>query len=580
MVAGMTGILSSMAEILSAMAATILNISEDRPEDEMDGLERSSLQHRALIDMLPSELLGHIFEFVLPYTADFVPTWPMFTRLHQQLVDIMYVCRHWRDVARGSPSLWSVVDVCKVTDGPGGTPPSLGDVGEEFLRRSGSVPLTVFYISRMEETIFTSAFHDLERIIRSHGDRVAHLHACIPDSRMLSPMLSWPEPSLRSLTLCMVYEGGDEGETSSDPLFAGEAPLLRKLAVSNHLPSRIQRSVADLTHITLQHIPQISLGDGLLDMLERNHRLEYLLIAEPVVRPETPWLTPTAESTRSISLPSLRQLYFNGIPMGDSWLLHILSSLRVPESCDFRAKPRRDEQLVEQQGLSHLSFLPPPAQFHPLLRIDCVQVTITTSQARRGFAIHSGSLFITADGNATGVDWPSWVTASGARGRLVLIVASDLSKRPALLPEILLLYPELRILEIVDRGHNTPTISDVLETYKSMYGATRPWPCPDMRRIDWHTTTNSFDAIRATTEHRMRGGTPLQEVLIHLEVEGSRRTVRRITVGDGDGSVVEDVPREDAKRLSGATIVGMYSEAVTPRLPDGRADLEVDPLWA
>ncbi|TRM57743.1 hypothetical protein BD626DRAFT_513910 [Schizophyllum amplum] len=239
----------------------------------------------------------------------------------------------------------------------------------------------------------------------------------------------------------------------------------------------------------------------------------------------------------------------------------------------------RHEQLSEQ-GLSHLSFLPPPAQFHPLLHINRIQVKVTTSNEEHlTCAVHSGSLIVTVGVHVTHVDWPGWATLSGPYARpLVLIIEAPVMANAALLPKILLRFPHLWELEIIDRGHNTALLCSILKTYEELCGPQmQPELCPDLREIVWHAPADAFDGIRAMAEHRRRNGTHLLKVRTYIDIDGSRRTAREITLDDSVGTFVEDVLR---KGLSGTTIVDMFSEAVTPYLPDGRAGLDVDPLYA
>ncbi|TRM57739.1 hypothetical protein BD626DRAFT_207284 [Schizophyllum amplum] len=129
--------------------------------------------------------------------------------------------------------------------------------------------------------------------------------------------------------------------------------------------------------------------------------------------------------------------------MGDSWLLHTLSCLEVSASCGLRAKPARDEHFMNG-GPSHLSFLPPPAQFHPLLHINCIQVKVITSkQEHLTCAVHSGSLFVTVGAHVTQVDWPEWTSLRKPYGHLVLIIAANLTTNEGVLPKILLQFPHL-----------------------------------------------------------------------------------------------------------------------------------------
>ncbi|TRM57723.1 hypothetical protein BD626DRAFT_464512 [Schizophyllum amplum] len=579
---------SSLLATLSAVYEEILRDNGDIADVEMDNIQRMSFQlieavkyarnRRAPINRLPDEILEIIFLLAQPYHADFIPSWPISTRWLRQMVAVTHVCKRWRDAALLCPSLWSAVNTCKSR---------LGDVGEDLLRRSGSAPLNVFYFtSRHPYDQLIQAPPVLETVILNHGHRITRLHICNVWPAIVYKILCRPLPFLAVLSLCDIADDDHEPDTGLS--LAELTPRLRKLAVSFHIPRRLQRSVADLTHLALYHVDYVSLRDGFLDMLGRSPCLEYLLIIDPSELPAH--ITPASFSAhRKVSLPNLRQFYLSDVWL-DSPVFYILASIDMPDDCDFRIKSCQNFDHPDLR----ISPLPSPTRVHLLQHISRVQVEIAVQDSemederrRRGcVAVHSGTLFVTLHCGVDHLAFPSWAIPTGSDARLVLIIRARLGSESTLFTGILQQWPQLHALDIVDEGHNTAAICSALQDYKPHYAAARLGLCHELERIEWYTTGHDADRIWEMVGRRIRGGSPLREVQVRIDsvldesgVCADETSVHRLTAGQRAGSYeMRRLPYTEWGR-STKDIIQMHCEAVlAPRLPEGNA-LDGDWIW-
>ncbi|TRM57724.1 hypothetical protein BD626DRAFT_513849, partial [Schizophyllum amplum] len=220
---------SSLSATLSDVYEELLQRAGNIAYDEICNIERMSLQLNeaaryarnlsAPINRLPDEVLEIIFHLAQPYNAGFVPSWPISTTWSHRSIAATHVCRRWRDIALESPSLWSVVDLCKER--------RLGTVGQDFLRRSGTMPLTVFYYYAPEQTSDQSSEDNPPPVmlIRNLRHRIARLHIGNIAICVFNLLFSRPLLSLDVLSLCGVTE--DLGWPEPDTPFADLTPRLR-----------------------------------------------------------------------------------------------------------------------------------------------------------------------------------------------------------------------------------------------------------------------------------------------------------------------------------------------------------------
>ncbi|KAF8202333.1 hypothetical protein BJ912DRAFT_944526 [Pholiota molesta] len=247
---------------------------------------------------LPPEILCRIFFFVQIEEDDFDG------RLFHKWIKLTHVCRHWRNVAIDSPSLWVI--------------PPLGNFpwAEEMLRRSKGASLVI----KADISLKTPVTPAL-RLALNHGSRIKHLsiqsitldlwNALQNELPKSAPRLEYL--SLRAVPSSWEADGDDSDldEEEWDPIPVSEAILpktnrLRHLDLSNceidwNLPSSLLHSI---THLKLHLLPENSKLNGkqYVDALKAMPSLEFLELDEAL---------PFAMVSESVHLTSLR--YYIGV---------------------------------------------------------------------------------------------------------------------------------------------------------------------------------------------------------------------------------------------------------------------------
>lgn len=282
----------------------------------------------APISVLPPELLSIIFNYISTRpSVDETPTrdpstafkiWdPTVLDASVSLV-LVQVCRHWRDVCMQSSALWSHVVDCLVSTIP---PP------EVAIERSRGQPLKV---------LFTSPKPRLADTLAEHSHRIQELHWISLDLQRDIPYLSFPAPSLRTLTLTGPRTPTSYDYPDSPPdhdhlptLFNNHTPRLSRLSLSN-LTWLPHTSLGSLTHLYLDSSRAPHLFACLLALLSGTPRLEHLVLsALPELAPEH---SPT--TTAPVALNALRTLVLKSLSADSSAAL--LGRLALPASTALR----------------------------------------------------------------------------------------------------------------------------------------------------------------------------------------------------------------------------------------------------
>jgi len=174
------------------------------------------------ISRLPPELLENIFihnardSYVYGKYGNSMPAAPNWA-------NVSYVCRHWRDVALGCPSLWTYI------------PRTSQRWTQELLARSKNVPLKVYGGIRPGDE--PSRMLSIVEQVLNHMERIQTLYLHLPslsqvrDSRILSKFLFSCAPCLEYLDL-LGFEIID-GPGVSLLHFEGETPALRILKLAD-----------------------------------------------------------------------------------------------------------------------------------------------------------------------------------------------------------------------------------------------------------------------------------------------------------------------------------------------------------
>ncbi|KAI0055554.1 hypothetical protein BV25DRAFT_166386 [Artomyces pyxidatus] len=222
------------------------------------------------ISHLPPEILVHIFSFDTT-PNDGSPTY--------HLMHITHVCRRWRSVAIGCPSLWGRINL--------GVDHRWKKV---MLARAKAVPLSIL-LERPQDKMTED---DIALVVQ-HFPRIRNLHLLnrmkddVALTSKLHERLTTPAPLLESFCLGIRYANHEEWPTLPQNIFSGHAPRLRQLTVENFAYFPWQSPVlSGLVHLCISS-PSLPLPfqshplDKILDAFERMPalRLVHLLSCLP-----------------------------------------------------------------------------------------------------------------------------------------------------------------------------------------------------------------------------------------------------------------------------------------------------------
>ena len=243
---------------------------------------------------------------------------------------VMDVCRHWRDVAVASPTLWSTIHVQRASYER--LHPVLS------LQRSSKCPLNVFLDLSANPEDMSPVLAQLPRV------QGLHLEG---DHRSLCSATRWAVHNLQALAIIGTYHRPDEGRSMwSRPMpavFGGDLSTLHSLMISRF------EKYPDLTLVQLRrlHISDCSYHTrdqfaSLLRLLAGVPALEELVFTDTTFRD---WSLPG----RRVDLSALRKLAFERSTSGTA---HLLKCLELPGcvslsfDIDEMAHPVHDRQYL------------------------------------------------------------------------------------------------------------------------------------------------------------------------------------------------------------------------------------------
>lgn len=244
------------------------------------------------ISRLPPEILGYIFLQVAQWA-------PRHAASYEWVRRITHVCRDWRELALGTPRLWTEISSCDIDD---------IDRFKTFIARSKQAPLKIQLVDLYSEAMSSLIFHEVVREI----NRAEELSVHIADGFVETYIDHAPPsaPLLRKLNLKDV-------QRSSGVLFPFlkcAMPALQELTSSYPIQLDTGTLSTTLTRLCLstetyrteavQFLPSTVAG-----AMKNLSALEYLELTN-VFRPLPHRLLPPVETV--VRLPNLRLIDLTG----------------------------------------------------------------------------------------------------------------------------------------------------------------------------------------------------------------------------------------------------------------------------
>ncbi|KAF8956443.1 hypothetical protein BDZ97DRAFT_187377 [Flammula alnicola] len=264
---------------------------------------RANEIHNPLAHRVPVEVASHIFAFCIPVHDRYSHCG---VQKNAPLI-LGAVCKTWRAVAWSTPQLWTSICIAVYPRDFA----VLADLAEEWLARSGKLPLSIHLYLKEDETISNFAVNPLIEVLYAHSSRWRSLDLDIPSA------------------LFEVFDGDNEGISILDDLriipsdavetqqsrayfeLSNVLPKPKTVHLSSVYPERIHILWDNVTYLVanLLHVDQCL---EILRYTNRMERCDFRMIMEgrenyPL--PKSP-----------IILPHLRILHF------DCWFECLLSS--------------------------------------------------------------------------------------------------------------------------------------------------------------------------------------------------------------------------------------------------------------
>ncbi|KLO19111.1 hypothetical protein SCHPADRAFT_924737 [Schizopora paradoxa] len=242
------------------------------------------------------EILAKIFSYAIPMPHNLQEYIEYNSPLEKYPWPFLFVCKHWREVALSSPTLWSSIVLLPPNshtgytgDGKHGVSSYLSRLLDMHVKRSKNVPLTVVSVLSLSRTTLKPTFENL--IKSQHRWRDALMNFMLNDQD-ITPVLpaSGSEssrcvlrlrdlPLLESLSACCIYD-----EDAHEPLLKielGPCPGLKQFKL---FPGIFVRENEDVIHAEEDFLPNLrsvtiqveDVDNGWQNLLQHSSAIELL----------------------------------------------------------------------------------------------------------------------------------------------------------------------------------------------------------------------------------------------------------------------------------------------------------------
>ncbi|KAI0329164.1 hypothetical protein GY45DRAFT_1325420 [Cubamyces sp. BRFM 1775] len=465
---------------------------------------RAQLNLLSPIDKLPPEILAQCFEHArsiywnnrgndLKVEYRTGHKHPLEVRT---LITITHVCKRWRAVALGTPTLWTDID----DDRPAHV--------EASLTRSGNAPISVHLRTK-----------DLSRTalaLSTHGHRMKRLDLTVhPRAHFIPPLLQFEAPLLKCLTICSGAGSPPPAEQFTTILFRTHVlDNLQALALvginmwlpGNHFPH--------LTYLHLSHISGRILVDDTMRHLRRlflnTPALEYLFVSGLGRGAAVTSVTDT------VRLPALRRLTCTQSTFLSAFRLFAL--LELPED----TMVRLDTMECLSATSSILPFQIPSREL--LSSLDTLELV---SEGEDLHLIAEGpmsGLWIQAE--SVEDSWELWLAQLETMLPMPSIERLQVSVTdPEIIPRLLRQFPRLDQLSVYldEEAFETPDESQaVLRSLYSVLEETNPVVCPQLQEFNLQVYMVPPERLAPavfieTVKTRQAHGCPLHTVALDVD---------------------------------------------------------------
>ena len=424
---------------------------------------------------------------------------------------VSQVCRLWRDVAFGTPALWTHVDSRSYPR----------DELYNVLQRSSALPISLFlhHASELEDSAETGTMQvNSGSLLQTMASRLRRVDLDVekPKPPTIEKLLSFNGSTVQCLTISSTFSevmyGAPNSATHVIPILQGEVDSLEALAIfpsigwipANHFPSLTHLYISFLSGYAQSPDPQ-----DILFLLHNTPRLQFLHLHHLASRDSPSTNGPWRSEPSLIELQDLRSLVFAYCAYEPA--VDVLRELSLPQS----AVVRLDDTYIPYDHYPDTL----PSGIGPLKRIDAMEIAATDN-----------SFFLVAERDSSGfwlkmrtfqdIDLDPWVSHLHIPLPFATLVTLRLDAHNSHVFTLLQYAVQLSELSVVlspgweDGPGFARTLPPLTQTLCYMLSRRQPVVCPSLRSltIQWPKGMSSFEDlgvpdvvnmlwIRATLRH-------------------------------------------------------------------------------